>query len=161
MLFLMFPTHLALGYLVSIYSRFAIAPLIVGSAMPDIIDRSLLLLGLAQQPHTLGHSAIVVVPICAIAIHQLGTRAVALIVGWLAHVITDFLNIVTTHGPTIARHYLLYPGSRPETQGEFLTITIHFPFTGVTHTANPGVLVLEAGVLCLALWTGLRDQDIL
>ena len=156
MLALMFPTHVAMGYLIGVYSRLPVVYLVVGSALPDLLDRPLYYLGVTPLPHTVGHSLFVAVPVCALAVYFWGDRGVALAVGWLAHLLTDALNVLTTQGPAMAPYYVLYPLERPDTRRDLWTVTIELPVTDVTHTVTPVVLGAETVLLAAAGWVCYR-----
>jgi len=151
MLLLMFPTHAAVGYLFGVYSRYPVAPLVVGSVLPDLVDRPLYWLGVTPLPHSVGHSLFVALPVGVVLAVLLGPRGVAFAIGWLAHILTDVLNVLTTQGPELAPYFALYPLSRPETTTSFGTVTVVTPLVDTTHTVHPVVLGLEL----LALGWGL------
>ena len=150
MLHLMFPTHLSVGYLVGVHTRFPIHWLVIGSALPDVVDRSLFWLGLTPYTHTVAHSIAVAGPACAAAIWLVGPRGVALSIGWLGHIGTDFVNVLTTKGLSTTLHYVLYFSPPPVRDGAFSSVTIPVPGTGLGHTIHPLLLVVESALLC---WT--------
>lgn len=160
MLHLLFPTHLAVGYLAGAYSRFPVAYLVLGSALPDVVDRPLYWLGLTPFTHTVGHSLAVAVPACAVAVALFGRRGVAFAIGWLLHVATDFLNVLTTRGLSATPYYVLYLGPPPAEREAvaFDAVTVSLPFTGISHTAHPVVLLLEVVLLCWAAAVLLRGR---
>lgn len=156
MLALMFPSHVAMGYLIGVLSRYPIAYLVLGSALPDLIDRPLYWLGLTPLPHTIGHSLFVAVPVSLVAIYLLGDRGIAFAIGWLVHLATDVLNVLTTQGPARAPYYVLYPLERPTGQLDLWTYTIALPVTDITHTVHPGLFTLELVILGAATALVLR-----
>ncbi len=160
MLQLMFPTHLAIGYLLGIYSRYPIAYLVLGSALPDLVDRPLYWLGLMPFTHTVGHSIAVAVPVCVVAIAFFGQRGVALAIGWLAHIATDVLNVVTSQGLSMAPYYVLYVAPPPDEPVVDTAMTIVLPVTDITHTAHPIVLLVEFVILCWAVAVVARDRSV-
>ncbi len=161
MLHLTFPTHLAIGYLLGVYSWFPVAYLVLGSALPDLVDRPLYWLGLTPFTHTVAHSVAVAVP-ASLALTQLfGRRGAALSLGWLVHIGTDFLNVATTQGLSATPYYVLFLGPPPDEREAFETVTIVLPVTDVTHTLHPVVLALELTVLGWAVVTILRERNVL
>ena len=146
-LHLLVPTHLAMGYLIGIYSRFPIPALVVGSALPDLVDRPLYWLGLTPAPHTIGHSLAVAIPICLLLLAVGSRQAIAVAIGWLLHVATDALNVLTTRGIEAVPAYVLRLGPVPEYPVTDAAVTITLPLTAVTHTLHPAVLVAELAVL--------------
>lgn len=147
MLLLLFPTHAVVGYLLGVYSRFPVAPLVVGSVLPDLVDRPLFWLGVTPVPHSVGHSLFVALPVGVALALVFGPRGVALALGWLGHILTDMLNVLTTQGPAVAPYYGLYPLSRPEATESFNTVTVVTPVIETGHTVHPVVLGLELLVI--------------
>ena len=155
---MMFPTHVAMGYLIGVYSRYPALYLVAGSALPDLLDRPLYWLDLMPLAHTVGHSLLVALPVGALLVYRFGERGLAFTIGWVAHIATDVLNILVTQGPSIAPFYALYPLSRPEGADIFPTITIGVPLVGITHTTSPVLFVAELGILVWALVAAYRHQ---
>lgn len=160
MLHLLFPTHLAMGYLLGVYSRFPIAYLVLGSALPDLVDRSLFWLGLTPFTHTVAHSFAVAIPICLGVSYLYGRPGVALSIGWLFHLVTDFLNVVTTQGLAMTPYYVLYLTPVPEETYVYTTVTMSPPFTDVAHVAHPAVVLFELVIIVWALGVVLRRGDL-
>lgn len=160
MLHLTFPTHLAVGYLLGVYSRFPVAALVLGSALPDLVDRPLYWLGLTPFTHTVAHSIAVAVPAGLVLTRLFGQRGAALSLGWLAHVGTDFLNVATSQGLSATPYYVLYLSPPPADREAFETVTIVLPATDVTHTLHPIVLALEVAVLGWAVAELLRERNV-
>ncbi|EMA39154.1 hypothetical protein [Halobiforma nitratireducens] len=160
LLHLLFPTHLAMGYLIAVYSRYPVAYLVLGSAMPDLLDRSLYWLGLTPFTHTVGHSLAVALPVALALAWLFGTRGVAFAVGWLVHIVTDFLNVLTTRGFSETAYYVLFLSPPPSDEVTFATVTVGVPTTEITHTVHPVILALEVGVLCWASVVLLRDLSV-
>lgn len=158
MLHLMFPTHLAVGYLAGIYTRLPVAYLLLGSVLPDVVDRPLYWLGLTPFSHTLTHSILIAGPASLVATALFGRRGAALALGWLLHVATDFLNVATAIGPSATPAYVLYAGPPPDGQYAVATVTIAVPMTGVAHTLHPLVLLLEVSLVGWALAILVRSR---
>lgn len=150
MLQLMFPTHLATGYLLGGYVEVPIAYIVLGSALPDLVDKPLYWLGLTPYTHTVAHSIAVAVPVGLLAIAVFGHRGAALAVGWLAHLGTDFLNVLTTQGLSQTPYFVLYVGAPPDPEPEFAAVTIPVPATDAAHTLHPLVLLAEGAIV---YWT--------
>ncbi|MDG5760143.1 hydrolase [Natronococcus sp. A-GB1] len=157
MLHLTFPTHLAMGYLLGVYSRFPVAYLVVGSALPDLVDRPLYWLGLTPFTHTVAHSIAVAVPASLVLTRLFGRRGAALSLGWLLHIGTDFLNVATTQGLSTTPYYVFFLGPPSDEREAFETVTIVLPVTDVTHTLHPVVLALEVAVLGWAVLAILQE----
>lgn len=161
MLLLMFPTHLAVGYLIGGYTRYPILPVVAGSTMPDLVDRPLYWIGLTPLPHTFAHSLFVAVPVSLVLIWRFGLPGLGFAIGWLIHIFTDVLNVLTTQGPDIAPYYALFPLSRPENGEMFVTVTISLPVTDITHTVNPVIIAIELVLIAWAMVVlGRRREEV-
>jgi hypothetical protein len=155
-LLLMFPTHAAVGYLAGTYSRYPLALLALGSVLPDLVDRPLFWLGLASHSHTVGHSALLAVPVSVLAVALVGSRGIALAVGWLGHLAGDMLNVATTAGPAHAPTFVLFPLVDPEGGQTLTTFVFSPPLLATPHIVHPAVLAAEVVVLAWALAVGVR-----
>ena len=160
MLHLLFPTHLAMGYLVGAYSRFPIAYLVIGAALPDVVDRPLFWLGLTPFTHTVVHSVAIALPVCVGVSYLYGRPGVAFSIGWLLHLAADFLNVVTTQGLAMAPYYVLYLTPPPAETYVYPTVTISLPFSDITHVAHPGIVLFELVIIGWALGVVLRRGDL-
>ena len=158
MLQLMFPTHLAAGYLLSVYVKLPIAYVVLGSALPDLVDRPLYWLGLTPYTHTVAHSIAVAVPAALVAVAVFERRGLALAIGWLVHLATDFLNVLTTQGLSQTPYFVLYFAPPSDPSPAFPTVTIPIPATDAAHTLHPLVLLFEGTIV---YWTleRLRGDD--
>ena len=160
MLHLMFPTHLATGYLLSVYGKLPIAYVVLGSALPDLVDRPLYWLGLTPYTHAVTHSIAVAVPACLVAIAVFGHRGAALAVGWLVHVGTDFLNVLLTQGLSQTPYFVLYAAPPSDPAPVFTTVTIPLPATDAAHTLHPFVLLVEGAIVYWTLVLLRRDGTV-
>lgn len=151
MLLLMFPTHAAIGYIAGRVTQFSVAFFLLGSILPDIIDRPLSWIGLTGHAHTIGHSVLLAVPFATIAIVFLDARAIAVGLGWLGHLAGDLVNVATTAGPANAPTFILYPLVDPVGGQSFATVAFSPPLLGTPHIVHPVVLVAEIGLLGGAL----------
>ncbi len=96
----LFPTHLAVGAIIALESRLSPWWLVVGAALPDIVDKPLAMIGLVDLFHTVGHSALLgFVLLPAAVIYRSG---LALTVGWLSHLGLDAFHVVINGRPTDA-----------------------------------------------------------
>jgi hypothetical protein len=155
-LLLLFPTHAAVGYLAGSYSRYPLVFLALGSVLPDLVDRPLLWVGLAPHSHTVGHSALLAVPVSALAVALFGSRGVALAGGWLGHLAGDLLNVATTAGPTHAPTFVLFPLVDPEGGQTLTTLVFSPPLLDTPHIVHPAVLAAEVAVVAWAVVVGAR-----
>ncbi|TQQ79080.1 metal-dependent hydrolase [Halonotius roseus] len=124
---MLFPTHLVVAAGIGVVSRLratrtaaatavsmpsqsplSLGWLVVGAALPDLIDKPLGMAGVTELFHSVGHSA-VLLPV-AIAVALAGRRGVALVsgrglalaVGWASHLFLDALHVVINGRPSDA-----------------------------------------------------------
>ena len=78
----------------------AIALLVVGAALPDLIDKPLGMTGVTELFHSVGHAALVL-PV-AVVVARAGPRGAALAIGWGSHLGLDALHVVINGRPSDA-----------------------------------------------------------
>ncbi|WP_224268878.1 metal-dependent hydrolase [Haloprofundus salinisoli] len=92
-----FPAHLALGYLLGVRARLALGWCLLGTALPDVVDKSLGLAGVLPAYQTVSHSLFGLVLVGAalhVAVGEAASRAgVAFAAGWLSHLGADLLQL--------------------------------------------------------------------
>jgi hypothetical protein len=96
----LFATHLAAAALVGLRSRLVVPWLVVGAAVPDLVDKPLAGLGVVDLFHTVGHSALLVVLVVPVALT--GRAGLSAAVGWGSHLALDALHVVVNGRPTDA-----------------------------------------------------------
>lgn len=94
---MLFPTHLVAAALVSRVSGLSALWLVVGAAVPDVVDKPLAMVGLVDLYHSVGHSALLVVVAVPVALASRAGLAAA--VGWASHLGLDALHIVINGRP--------------------------------------------------------------
>ncbi len=111
---MLFPTHLVVGFLVG-RGRFPIVWVVVGAALPDVVDKPLAMTGVTQLYHSVGHSVLFGVALAAalLFVQRLGREAVvdnisALAVGWASHLALDAGHIAINGRPENTV-FLLWP----------------------------------------------------
>jgi len=102
----LFPTHLVAAALLSRVSRLSPAWLVVGAAVPDVVDKPLATLGVTTLFHSVGHSLLLAVAVVPVALT--GRTGLAAAVGWLSHIALDSLHVVVNGRPTDAL-FLFWP----------------------------------------------------
>lgn len=153
----MFPTHVAVGYLLGSYSDCPVAAFLAGSVLPDVLDRPLDWVGVASHGHTVGHSLFVAVPLGIVLTYLFGERGFAVLVGLVVHIAADITNVSTTEGPASAPQFGLWPMPIPPNGQTLPHVTFDVPVAGITHTASPVVLAVELAVVAFAVATFVRD----
>ena len=93
----LFPTHLLAAGLIGHGSRLPPVWLVVGASIPDVIDKPLGLLGIADLYHSIGHTALVAPLFLLIALSSRTGLAVA--IGWGSHLVLDALHVVLNGRP--------------------------------------------------------------
>jgi hypothetical protein len=93
----LFPTHLLAAAIVGRMSPLSTLWLVVGAAVPDVVDKPLGLLGIVDLYHTVGHSVILLAVLTPVALVHRGVRAAA--VGWGGHLALDALHVIVNGRP--------------------------------------------------------------
>jgi len=106
----LFPTHLLAAALVGRASRLSPLWLVVGTAVPDVLDKPLGMLGVTALYHSVGHSALFALVAVPVALSGRAGRAAA--VGWALHLLLDAVHVVVNGRPGHAV-FLLWPAVLP------------------------------------------------
>lgn len=107
---MLFPTHLAMAAILGLESRLSPWWLVIGAAIPDLIDKPLAMVGLVELFHTVGHSAFLGIVLLPAAL--LNRSALAVTVGWISHLALDTVHVVVNGRPTDAL-FLVWPVAVP------------------------------------------------
>ena len=94
---MLFPTHLVAAGLLGRVTRLSALWLVVGAAVPDIVDKPLGMLGVTALFHSVGHSALLAIVMVPLALS--GRAGVAVTTGWLSHLVLDALHVVVNGRP--------------------------------------------------------------
>ncbi|PCR92587.1 metal-dependent hydrolase [Natrinema ejinorense] len=94
---MLFPTHLVAAALVGRATTLSSRWLVVGAALPDIVDKPLGMVGVVELYHSIGHSAILVIVALPLALHSRAGAAAT--VGWGSHLLLDALHVVVNGRP--------------------------------------------------------------
>lgn len=103
---MLFPTHLLAAAVLGRLSRLSTVWLVVGTALPDVVDKPLATAGLVDVYHSVGHSALLLV--VAVPVALAGRTGLALAVGWGLHLGLDAVHVVVNGRPGDAV-FLLWP----------------------------------------------------
>jgi len=93
----LFPTHLVAGALLAPAARQPTPWVVLGAALPDVIDKPLGSLGVFEFYHSVGHSLASLAVVTALALAWPTLRALA--VGWGTHIALDGLHVVVNGRP--------------------------------------------------------------
>jgi len=93
----LFPTHLLAGALLGRASRLSTPWVVVGAAVPDVLDKPLALIGVVDLFHSVGHSVFLAALFVPLALYSRGGFAAA--VGWGSHLLLDALHVVVNGRP--------------------------------------------------------------
>ncbi|MFC4988533.1 hypothetical protein [Saliphagus infecundisoli] len=97
---MLFPTHLLAAALLSRVTRLPAAWLVVGAAVPDLVDKPLGVLGVTALFHSVGHSLVLAVVVVPIALS--GRAGLAVATGWASHLALDVTHVVVNGRPADA-----------------------------------------------------------
>lgn len=141
---MLFATHLLAVAVLAKARRLPVFAAVLGTALPDLIDKPLATSGVVELFHTVGHTALLF-PL-ALAVALTGRRGVAIAMGWALHLFMDALHIVINGRPTDAL-FLFWPLVVPPTPlaippGEFFWYYLWSPsfFLEVVIWAAVGVM---------------------
>ena len=101
---MLFPTHLAAGYLLGRGAGLSPLWVVAGAALPDALDKPLAMLGVTGLYHSVGHAlpfALVLAAAWALD-RRRRARWGALAAGWASHLALDALHVVVNGRPTDA-----------------------------------------------------------
>lgn len=94
---MLFATHLAAAALLGRLSALPSRWLLVGAAAPDLVDKPLGLVGAVDLYHSVGHTALLLPLVAALALTGLPGRAAAAGLG--SHLLLDALHVVVNGRP--------------------------------------------------------------
>ncbi|MDT3437897.1 metal-dependent hydrolase [Haloarcula sp. 1CSR25-25] len=107
---MLFATHLLAAAVLGRVSRLSALWLVVGTAVPDVVDKPLAMVGVTSLYHSVGHSALLVVVALPLALS--GRDGLSAAVGWALHLSLDTLHVVLNGRPGDAV-FLLWPVVSP------------------------------------------------
>jgi hypothetical protein len=149
---MLFPTHLLAAALVGRASRLSPLWLVVGTAVPDIVDKPLATVGVTSLFHTVGHSALLLVVVVPVALS--GRAGLSAAVGWALHLCLDAAHVVVNGRPGDAL-FLLWPAVVPADPlalppGSFVRYYLWSP----SFFLEVGLWLAAIGLVVRRWWTG-------
>jgi hypothetical protein len=106
----LFVTHLLVAAVLARTRGLPVLATVVGTALPDLVDKPLATLGVFELFHTVGHTALLF-PL-AVVVALTGRSGVAVAVGWALHLFVDAFHVVLNGRPTDAL-FLVWPLAVP------------------------------------------------
>lgn len=94
------------GYVLGRYLEVPTAFVVLGAALPDLIDKPLAMVGVVDLYHTIGHSLLLLIIVGILAVRS--RRWLAVWIGWTSHLFLDAFQMVINGRPEDAQ-FLLYP----------------------------------------------------
>jgi hypothetical protein len=103
---MLFPTHLVAAVLLERQWRLSVPLVVLGAALPDVVDKPAAMLGVVDLFHSVGHSLSALVVVAVLASRY--RRLVPLCVGWASHLALDALHMVLNGRPADVQ-FLAWP----------------------------------------------------
>ncbi|MDL5361498.1 hypothetical protein [Halalkalicoccus sp. NIPERK01] len=88
-----FPAHVAIGYVIGRKTALDTRWCVLGSIVPDLVDKTLGSLGVFPAYQTVSHSLLGLSVVAALLFGRYGPPTVGVAVGWTAHLAADVLQL--------------------------------------------------------------------
>jgi len=115
---MLFATHLVGGYIASRILKMPVELVVLGAALPDLIDKPLGILEIAPHYHSIGHSVFTIFFLILVAVKI--KILIPVIIGFLTHLCQDALHILINRGlekTTFIFYPLTFPNKPKITDG--------------------------------------------
>lgn len=145
---MLFFTHLAFGYLLGEVLVYSVLGLVIGSVLPDVIDRAIYYLDLVSEDHTISHSVIFVMPLSLVST-LIWPESTGVTIAWNLHILFDVINQRDSNGTDYILGFILWPLIDRKIPDEEETICVKFYF--LDHYTTKKMLWTEAAIITLAL----------
>jgi hypothetical protein len=103
---MLFPTHLVAAFLLGRQWRLSVPLVVLGAALPDVVDKPAAMLGIFELFHSVGHSLLALV--AAVFVASRYRRLVPLCVGWASHLVLDAAHMLLNGRPADVQ-FLAWP----------------------------------------------------
>ena len=156
---MLFPTHLVAGYLIGRWRSLSTIGVVLGAALPDLLDKPAAMAGMVDLYHTAGHSLFVFAGLVGGWILLAGGRfGMAVWIGWGSHLLLDAVPMVV-NGRPVDVQFLFWPAvvHQPAVQLAPIPFAQYYVRTAA-FTIEIGILTLAAGVLVTDGWVRLRRR---
>lgn len=111
---MLFPTHAVIGLTISLILGFGYIPLLIGSVIPDLVDKPLGMMDVTSRYQTVLHSGatVLIFLIVGFVDYVYNGRMIVLLfsIGWLIHIFSDMTNMVVNSRPNHVK-FVLWPFS--------------------------------------------------
>lgn len=148
---MLFPTHLVAAALLGRRPEVGVLPAVAGAAVPDLVDKPLAMVGVAELYHTVGHS-LLALAVVGTAVALLRPRVgVGLWVGWASHLGLDAAGMVANGRPDDLQ-FLLWPFVRHAPAVRLPPLEFAVQYVGTPS------FFLEVGIWAVFLGLAARDR---
>lgn len=141
---MLFPTHLAVAYLLGRHTGTSAGWAVAGAAVPDLLDKPLAIAGAVDLYHTAGHSALLGTILLPLAARD--RRWAAGLVGWASHLLLDAVHVIV-NGRAADAAFLGWPLVVPPDPPALGPVAFARVYVG-----SPA-FVLELGIWAALAWT--------
>lgn len=94
---MLFPTHLLVGYGIAARGEWSPYWVVLGAALPDLIDKPAALLGLMARYQSVGHSVVALLVVLGAGVAY--RSAYPLAIGWASHLALDAVHMLLNGRP--------------------------------------------------------------
>lgn len=111
---MLFPTHAVIGLIISLILGYGYVPLVIGSIIPDLVDKPLGMLDITSKYQTAFHSGIAaLLALCIGSVDYLYNGRVIILlfsIGWIVHIFSDMAHMIVNSRPYHVK-FVLWPFS--------------------------------------------------
>lgn len=150
---MLFPTHLVAAFLLGRQWQLSLPLVVLGAAIPDVVDKPAAMLGVFELFHSVGHSSLTVVALAVVVVRV--RRLLPLWVGWCSHLALDALHMVVNGRPADVQ-FLAWPLVRHTPAVNLPPLDFAVAYVGTPSFYLEVVVWVVFGSVLLADWRG-RD----
>lgn len=144
---MLFPTHVAAGYVLGDRLDLPLVAVVAGAALPDLIDKPLATVGATELYHSVAHSGLtpLAIAVSALAFRRHRATAAGLFAGWASHLALDALGMVV-NGRAADVQFLLWPIVRHEPAVGSGPIAFLFHYVSTPSAVLDALILIAAAV---------------